>query len=185
LAFIHGLTQQANPVNDAFITKILQIPVSKRRGPIRRKRKPLHFGKRTWIISAYPWDEDRYPEEHKHVEKAEKAVKEKLHKARAAVTWVRCTGKDRFRTLARAGDTIIGIEFNATGKRVTVLPPVAILLRQDRGHWTRFYHELPDDSMSWTSFERKIRQLGIRHIKKTSAKELTPRDAALIGVAWE
>lgn len=183
LAFIHGLAKQSEPVDDAFIVRILRMRVSKRRGKAPRKRKTLRFGKRTWVISTVLLDEDRYQDEAPLVAEAEKGVKRKLHKTRAEIANVRWTGKDRFRRLAREGDTLI--ELNASGKRVTVSSPVAILQRQDHGHWTRFYYEPPDAHMGWSSFERKIRRLGIRHIKKRSTRELSSRHAALIGMVWE
>jgi len=183
LAFIHGLMEQSELIDDNFISRILKIPVSKRRNIFRTKRKDIHFGKRTWIISTAPLNEDNYSDEIPLVAKAEKAVKQKLHKTRADIGWVRWTGKGRFRTHAREGDALV--DLNCIGKRVTVSPPVAILHRHDHGNWTRFYYESPNESMGWTSFEKKIKRLGIQHIKKKSTKELTPRDATLVRVAWE
>jgi hypothetical protein len=183
LAFVHGLREQSQPVDKAFLDRITHIPVSKRRRVSRRKRKTFHFGTRTWVISTVPLDPDRYTDEEPLVEQAEKAVKKKLQRARADISWVRWTGKGRFRSVAKEGDTII--DLNSTGKRVTVSPPVAVLRRQDHGHWTRFYYESTDDSMSWTAFEKELRKVGIRHIKKESTKELSTRDAALVSLIWE
>lgn len=128
----------------------------------RQKRKPFHFGTRTWVISTRPLDSEQYANEEPLVEQAEKAVKMKLQKSRAVISWIRWTGETRFRSLAREGDTII--DLSTTGKRVTVSPLVAVLHRQDHGRWTRFYYESPSDWMSWTAFEKELHKRGLRHI---------------------
>jgi uncharacterized protein YdhG (YjbR/CyaY superfamily) len=154
LAFVHGLTEQSAPVDKTFIERITRIPVSRRRRINRRKRKTFHFGTRTWVVNTVPLDPERYADEESLVEQAEKAVKKKIRKSRADISWIRTTGKGRFRSLAQEGDTII--DLSSTGKHVTVSPPVAVLQKQDHGHWTRFYYESPDDSISWTAFAKAL-----------------------------
>lgn len=159
--------------------------MSKRKSLRRTKRPTIHLGNRTWIIRTYRLNPERYKAEEPFVETAEKEVRKKLHDPDAEISWIRWAGKSTFRSLARAGDTIIEMTSERKGNRVTVSTPAAILKRQDNEKWTRFYYETQEDSLSWTSFQRELRRIGINHIRKNSTRELTPRDTALIDVIWE
>jgi hypothetical protein len=132
-------------------------------------------------------DSERYKEEEKYVKKAEKIVKKQLTDLKNEIRWVRYTGKSRLRQLARQGDTIIVMHSASRGKQITISAPTPILKRQDQDHWTRFYYELPAKSneMSWTEFSRNLKRVGIRQIKKNSARELNKRDAGIIDSIWD
>jgi hypothetical protein len=184
IAFIHELIENSSLVDLSFLKRIAGIPVTK---PPRRghgKRAFIQLGKRTWVIRTYQLDPERYKAELPLVKEAERDLKNKWPKFRTDIEWIRWTGKNKFRSVAREGDTIIVMNSLRGEKRIIVSAPAAILKRQDHGKWTRFYYETPDEVMSWSKFAREVRRLGIRHIKRSSTKELTPRDAALIDVIW-
>lgn len=185
-AFIHRLKEESEPIDAEFIKRILGIKVSKRKAPKRfRARRATTLGNRAWVVRSYQIDPDRYSDEEKYVEEAEKEVKKKLTDQDNDIGWLRWIGNGKFRTLAKEGDTIVGLSSLRNGKQVTVSAPVPILKRQDCGKWTRFYYEDTDRTMSWTAFEKELRRLGIHHIKKSSTKELSTKDVALIDTIWQ
>jgi hypothetical protein len=185
LAFIYKLIRESVPVENKFLKRILKIPVLKRRWSGKTTRKAVKLGNRTWVVRTHELNPARYQHEESFVRQAESEIKRRLHKAKAEINWVRWTGKSRFRSLAREGDTVIDLNSQRHGKRITVSSPASILMRQHRREWTRFYFETPNGDMSWTIFERLLHKIGIHHIKKNSVKELTERDADLVAAIWK
>jgi hypothetical protein len=187
LAFIYRLIRESVPVDNRFLKRIRKIPISKRKwfGKTTTTREHVKLGNRTWIIKTFELDPARYEDEEFFVQQAESKIRKKLRKSKVEINWVRWTGKSKFRSLAREGDTVIDLSSQRRGKRITVSSPASILMRQHRRKWTRFYFEPPSDEMSWTTFERALNKIGIKHIKKNSTKELTERDAELVTTIWE
>jgi hypothetical protein len=188
VAFIHMAREQSQLINKEFIDRVLKIEVMKRHAASRTRRKPSKpLGNRTWVLRTHHLDPDRYRDEEKWIEKAEKEVKRRLSDPDSEVGWVRWTGRSRFRELAQEGDSLIDMNSPRRSERVVVSAPVPILKKQDQGKWTRFYYEIRDDSqeMSWTEFERRLRRVGLTSIRKNSTRELTRRDVALVDTIWE
>ncbi len=185
LAFIYKLIRESAPVDNKFLKRITKIPVLKRSRFGKNNRKSVKLGNRTWVVRTYELNPARYKHEESFVQKAESEIKNKLHKSKAEINWVRWTGKSKFRSLAREGDTIIELSSQRRGKRVTASSPASILMRQHHRKWTRFYFETPSDEISWTTFARSLNKIGIRHIKKNTVKELTDQDAGLVATIWE
>lgn len=185
LAFIYRLVRESARVDNKFLRRIIRIPISKRRWLGKTTRKPVKLGNRTWVIRTFELNPARYEHEEAFVQQAESEIRKKLRKSKAEINWVRWTGKSKFRSLAREGDTVIELNSPRRGKRITVSSPASILMRQHRRKWTRFYFEAPSDEMSWTTFERALNKIGIKRIKKNSTKELTERDADRVTAIWE
>ena len=145
-AFIHQIRESSQKVDDRFLARILKIKVQRtpRRG-ISRKAPP-RLGDRAWVASVYEVSDDSYPNEHDVVEKTEKKAKLLLADNDATISWLRFTGKSRFRSQARPGDVVVQIWKSHSGKRIGVYEPAPIVLRQDVGHWTRFYIAESDSS---------------------------------------
>lgn len=185
VAYIHAIKDTSSLLEETILKRLLKIPVVKRKALQRVKRSPIHLGNRTWIISTYNLNPDRYQNEETFVEKAEKEVRKKIHDPYVDVSWSRWTGKTAFRSLAREGDTIIGMNSERGSNRITASAPAAILKRQDHDKWTRFYYETQETTLAWTKFERELRRVGLTQIKKNSTREIKPRDAALINMIWD
>jgi hypothetical protein len=188
VAFIHMVKNESQVMDEQFVDRISKIKVEKRHSKlIARIDRPQPFGNRSWIISSTEIDPDRYKNENMWINEAEKDVKKYLSDPESKVSWVRFVGKSRFREVAQEGDTIIVMSSVPDSRILSVSAPVSILKRQDQGKWTRFYYEEPDESsdMTWTMFERKLKKIGITSIKRTSTRELTKRNAALIDTIWE
>ena len=185
LAFIYKLIRESTPIDDKFLKRISKLPIPKRRWSAKNTRKPIKLGSRTWVIRTEELITERYKNEEFFVEQAESEIERKLHKSKAKINNVRWTGKKRFRSLAREGDTIIELELQKPDKQIIVYSPVSILMRQHRQKWTRFYYEAPSEEKSWATFERALHKIGIHHIKKNSIKELSSRDAELVATIWK
>ena len=97
----------------------------------------------------------------------------------AEIYWVRFTGKKRFRQQARPGDSVI--EILTQNRKTTVAAPRGIVVRQDQDRWTPFYLAGEAEQMSWTRFEGELEKIGMKgKVRKTSVRELAPREAALM-----
>ncbi len=187
-AFIYLVMNEAIEVDSRFIVRAEHIKVSKRKPvsvPARKRHKTL--GTKCWIVRVTEMAPSSYEKEIVHIEDAEEQLQDQYDDDLFWLSWIRFTGKSRFRNEARPGDTVIVLSATQSEKRISVSPPSAILLRQDEQHWTRFYHTLPLDQpeISWTAFQRKLKKLGITHITKNSCKELSKKDASLIQTIWE
>ena len=187
-AFIHALRETTEEIGDDFLRRILKIRVrpARRRGP-KRKEKATRLGNKVWLISVRQLAEDSFPKEQQFVEKAEKKASSLVADKDASISWIRWTGKARFRAVARPGDMVIQIWKSLSGKRVTVFAPCPIVYRQDIGHWTRFYVSEPEDceSLSWERFKEEAKRLGLSRISKDSTRELNPREVLQTDGMWK
>lgn len=186
-AFIHGLREESVRVEDAFLKRILKIKVSIRtRRQGQKKRAKVSLGNRVWLVSLRELRSDSYPKERPFVEEAEKEAEALVADKDASVSWIRWTGKCRFRSLARPGDIVVQIFKNLSGKRITVYAPCPIVLRQDVDHWTRFYIEDLEDheALPWRQFEKRWAELGLSRVGKNTVRELKAREVLLLDGIW-
>ena len=187
-AFVHLVKNQATAIDAKFLARISKIRVVRRpgvRAPRRANQKQL--GSRFWVVRVRELEPDRYQNEEPDVARAVADVRRIASDDSIEPEWLRFTGTSRFRREARSGDTVIQLWAGKNGKRVSVWPPAAILLRQDRQHWTRFYYDANGslEEMPWSQFEKQLRRLGVKSITKHSTRELTTRDAALVETIWD
>lgn len=187
-AFILALRESSEEIDDDFLQRILKIIVrtAGRRGPKRTGQAP-RFGNKVWLVSARHVPDGSFPKEQPFVEKAETKAKDLTADRDSALSWIRFTGKGRFRSVARPGDIVIQIRKSLSGKRTTVFAPCPIVFRQDVAHWTRFYVAESEDceSLSWERFKKEAKKHGLSRISKDSLRELNPRQVLLIEGLWK
>lgn len=184
-AFIHNLIKVSARIDDDFIRHITSLPVKRGFRPLSARRgakaEVEEIGSRYWVVNTHPLIS--YPEhEEEYVEKGEEEAREALKNPDAEVSWIRSTGKGRFRRLAKPGDTII--EITKYKRKAVVSAPRPILVRQQHRKWTRFYLGEPNRHISWTLFEDNLKKIGLIKIKKTSTRELNQRDIMLMDSIW-
>ena len=186
-AFVHALRESSEKIDGDFLRRILKIKVrqARRRGR-NRKDKATRFGNKVWLVSVRELAEDSFPKEQKFVEKGEKMASALVADKDSTISWIRWTGKARFRSVARPGDIVVQVWKSLSGKRTSVLAPCPIILRQDMAHWTRFYVSEPEDckSLSWERFKNEAKKLGLPHISKDGVRELNPREVLLVEGIW-
>lgn len=182
-ALIHNIIKASAPIDDACIKHISSLPVTRRFRPFVRSRRPKvkETGSRYWVISTCPLDK-YHADEEKYIEQGEEEARKIVDDPNADISWIRWTGKDRFRQLAKPGDTVI--EILSYKRRAVAIGPCPILFRQHHKKWTRFYFGEPDLEISWSQFERKLKKVGLRKIKKTSIRELSQKDIPLMESLW-
>jgi hypothetical protein len=187
-AFIHALREASEEIDDDFLRRILKIEVrtTRRRGP-KRRGQAARFGNKVWLVSVRQLPDDSFPKEQPFVEKAETKAKALIADRDSAVSWIRWTGKGRFRSVARPGDIVIQIWKSLSGKHTTVFAPCPIVFRQDVAHWTRFYVAESEDcqSLSWERFKMEAKKHGLSRMSKDSVRELNPREVLLIESLWK
>jgi hypothetical protein len=186
-AFIHNLRETSEEIGNDFLQRILKIKVRARRRRRRRAGQTPRFGNRVWLVSVRELPEDRYPKERPFVEKGEEKAESLVADKDSTVSWIRWTGKGRFRSVARPGDLVIQIWQSLSGKRARVYAPCPVVYRQDVSHWTRFYVAEPEDcqSLSWGQFEKDAKKYGLTRISRDSIRELNPREVLLIEELWK
>ena len=133
------------------------------------------FGNKVWLISVHQLAEHSFSKEQPFVERAEKKASFLVADKDAAISWIRWTGKARFRAQAQRGDIIIQIWKSLSGKRIKVFAPCPIVHRQDVAHWTRFYvAEFEDtESLSWERFRKEARRVGYCVFPRTASGNST------------
>jgi hypothetical protein len=187
-AFIHALRETSEEIGVDFLRRILKIKVlpARRRGP-KRKGQAIRLGNKVWLISVHQLAEDSFPKEQPFVDKAEKKASLLVADKDSTISWIRWTGKARFRADARPGDMVIQIWKSLSGKRVTAFAPCPIVYRQDVAHWTRFYVAESEDvkSLSWERFRKEARRVGLSRVSKDSTRELNPREVLLTEGIWK
>ena len=187
-AFIHALRETSQRIDDDFLRRILKIKVrfARRRGP-KRKGQATRLGNRVWFISVHQLAENSFPKEEPFVEKAEEKATDLVADKDATISWIRWTGKSRFRAVAQPGDLVIQIVKSLSGKRITVFSPCPIVYRQDVAHWTRFYVSESEDceSQSWERFQKAAKQHGLSRVSKNMVRELNSREALVIEGIWK
>ncbi len=187
-AFIHGLREASEEIDGDFIRRILKIKVHRtpRPGPARRERA-TRFGNRVWLVSVQELAVDHFSKEQALVEGAQEKAESLMADKDSSISWIRWTGRSRFRSTARPGDRVIQIWKSRSGKRITVFAPCPVILRQDVDHWTRFYVVEPEEcrGLSWNRFKKEVKKQGISRISQNSIRELNPREVLLLEEFWK
>ena len=188
--FIDRVISNSEPIDQKRLEYICSIPVIVRPPSTNvHKENPIEdTGDRVWIVSVHPISPERYQHEEKFVEKGEEEARSKASNPESDISWIRFTGKSKFRSFAKMGDTVIEIERNEKGNRYRVIQSLPILVRQDHEKWTRFYIEHPIEYQyfSWNVFEKELKKVNLQKIiKRSSCRELTPKQVTLMESIWE
>ena len=129
-AFVQHVRARSHEIDDKFLRRILAIEVRRAVGSRSPgKRVAMQFGQKVWVASVAELTAESFADEQPFVERGE--TKASLVSDRgSSITWLRFTGRTRFRSLARPGDTVIQIWKSNSGKRTKVLAECPILFRQ-------------------------------------------------------
>ncbi len=187
-AFIYGLREASEEIDSDFLDRILNIRVHPARQPRRpRKKQTPRLGNRVWLVSVRELAEGSFPKEQPLIEETQKEAESLVADRDSTVSWIRWTGKARFRSIARPGDRVVQIWRPLSGKCTKVCAPCPLILRKDVDHWTRFWLVEPEDchSLSWKQFERQAKKRGLSQISQNSVRELNPREVLLIEGFWK
>jgi hypothetical protein len=183
-AFIYGLRETSEKVDDDFLARILNLNVSPQKGGSKRKVKANRLGNKTWLIKVRELAEGRFPKEQDFVEQAEKKACSLVVDSDSTISHIRWVGQSTFRSKARPGDRVIQISTSLTGKRKSVIAPCTIVWRQDKDNWTRFYYEEPENCQRLTlaQFQKKAKTHGLTGISR--GRELKPREILAHEMLW-
>ena len=185
LGLIHNLMSVSDEQDESSINKLIEIPVTKRFWKANAKKKVVNdTGTSYWVVSVVPLERVKKEEVPFVVEGEQKAL-EFTESEDSDVGWIRFVGKSTFRQEAKPGDIIL--EITKYKRKASVCEPRPILHRQDHDNWTRFYLEVREDiqEMSWSKFERELKDVGVSSIKKNSTKKLSTKDSIGVDKIWE
>jgi len=186
LAFVEKVRLEGVRVTPAFLRRIELLPVRSSRLPRRGSSKSISVGQsRVWFISTHRLSERLIEAEARFDELGLEEAK-RLVVDGAGIESVRWAGKSRFRAVAKAGDVVIQAFSWRTGSRqfTEVYDPVPIIYRYDQDNWTRFYLDYAADANvhRWREVEKTLKPLGIRNIARSSTRELTGSQLAILSV---
>jgi hypothetical protein len=168
-SFIEQLLPQSTELQAKHLAMLCKIKVVRRGGRLfgtRRQPKPRisRLGNRTWMVGIYELKRDPRPSERKKIEQATRELRTKVGDPDFEPSWIKWSGKSRFRRQCRKGDSVIQIWRSSGDKRPSsVYRSVPVLLKQSTRRWTRFYQRDPTGSfaaMSWGKFKRLLKELG-------------------------
>jgi hypothetical protein len=187
LAFIHQVRQDAEEIDKRFIDRVGKIKLNKATlpGGSKRGKRTKVLGHRFWMVSTVPDKKETPAEEEALIAKGEKQAKALFADEDSELDSFRWHPHARFAKDAQPGDTVVQIHCPSK-HRAAVWKPIAILSKQVTPQWVRFYFELPKDHIyvPWGQFERMLKKVGLRTIKKSSVRELSGRDSALVETIW-
>ena len=185
LGLIYNLMNESDEQNEESINKLTELPVTKRFRPTPPTPiVDIEPGTSYWIVSVVPIRKVK-EEELPFVAKGEQKALELTESEKSDVSSIRFVGKSAFRQQAKPGDIIL--EITKSGRTTSVSEPRPILYRQYHDKWTRFYLELREDmqEMSWSKFEKELKNIGISNIVKNSTKKLSEKDSENIDKIWK
>jgi hypothetical protein len=191
-AMLQQLIGIAQRVDEAFISRISGIPVAPRIAlESRRQTSPRIMVPRhqSWIIGVYALVRD-FPDEEPAIDSGKSIASGKAQQQSSDVSWIRWTGKSRFRSEAKPGDSVIQIW--SPRRRETpelVYRHAPILHRQDEATCTRFFIEEFADgeetTMGWEGFQTLVSQIKLpSKIGPSCARPISEAHAAALFSLW-
>lgn len=196
-ALIAQLEQQSKRLDKRGLKTLAKIKVARRRfGPARKGApsklpKITNLGTRTWLIGVVEYDRKLSKTEQDVTLRAQSELSKKHRVDKAAISWIRWTGKGSFVAKSQPGDRIIQIWRPTSGaKRPSVVLRPRTLLLKNRAEGSTF--AFVDDScqknseIPWTSFVKLMKRLGYRRrFGANSEVLLDPELADAINRNWK
>lgn len=190
--YIEQVRNAADEIDEPLLRKLEAIKVIRRGGPVKGKGKKIEGGEgRVWFVATHPLSERIEEQEYDEAE----AGREEAHEIIAAmrngpikrrrkkdlddhfISFIRWTGKSRFRRDAKPGDLVIDCRTTKKGSRrfMTVEGPVTIVHRQEADNCTHFYYEGSESAplWKWKEVEQGFRALNVTDVTPNSTRELT------------
>lgn len=188
-SFIYQFAQEAESPTKDRIKQLCKIKVARQKIPLGTRRKTfVASGDTTWVVSKVDLDERKYANEQRDVEQAQRKLATSYPKADP--TWIRWTGKSRFRNQTKNGDRfIVHTRETTRGTPYEVHPPSTLLEKQDQGKWTRFYYDpelsRPKKTLSWKAFRDLLKVAGVhKKLEKNTTASLSFQEAMELECLW-
>jgi hypothetical protein len=189
---IDRLKQDRTPIDEAFISHILGLPVT--------KHPPLTLGSdhkvdadilpTVWLVGLKPAREKE--DEQAVVEEGLGEAEKYVSQDDSSVSWIRFRGNSRFRRVAQRGDVVVRIwTEDRKGKPKAVYHHAPILLRkEDPAHNTAWFYveDYPDaeeTTLSWNQFRKLYSKIGIPgKLSQWSHRELAVHHSDALHDLW-
>lgn len=105
---IERLRAEGEPVDEAFISRISKLPVTKRKGVAGgRRKRPKDPTPRSWLVGLRPVQEKE--EEQPLIEEGLEEAEMQVSDEDSSVSWIRFRGNSSFRREAKEGDVVVCI----------------------------------------------------------------------------
>jgi hypothetical protein len=192
-SLIQQLTKQAKSIDEAFLNRILKIKVKFQgwsKGNVANPKKVRIPKHQTWIIGVHELVRE-FADEQEAIKAGTEIAEHQLTQKGSTLSWIRWTGKSRFRREAKPGDTVIQI-WRSHGSKIPewVYRHAPILHRQHETTCTRlFVEDFADQEevkISWSQFKKLMNQVGLPgKVGPTSTRPILEAFANALYSLWE
>lgn len=189
---IERLKREGDVVDEAFISRISGLPVTRRMSvPIGKKRESIADPTpRSWLVGLKPVQEK---EEEQVVVEEGLAEAEKHVSQDSSVSWIRFRGNSRFRREAKEGDRVVRIwTEDGKGKPSAVYHHAHIRLRKEdeTNDVTWLYVEEDPDvdetTLTWKQFQRLYSQIGLPgKLSQWASREIACEHSEALHDLWK
>lgn len=196
---VTSLSKDSSPIDDAFVSRILKIPVKKSWDvpPVGLRRKQVRSTPATeqkfWLASLR--GEAEYPGNEETVEEVSETIQKKVSSKSGVVDWFWWGGSTRFPTLAKEGDVVIecwrprakvatsrSVRVYRHGRIAKVFQEPGVKVKTFHCVWPADHHE---SAVSWSAFLALAKRAGIsRKLSYTGTIELTAQQSAALFEIW-
>ena len=182
----------ANEIDQAFIKRVLSIPVSQRSNLNGSKGAADDSAlivpePRTWLLGLFGLDEDQFPSERTAIERGTRRAANLLEIEEDEVDWVRYPHSWRIAREAREGDNVIQIwrESRADKSPEHVYRATPIVLRQEEQSCVRLFMRPQKQRVSWGAFRKQWSMLGYTSPPGLNAERLiSAPSAGFLDALW-
>jgi hypothetical protein len=190
---IQSFAESATLIDEAFIKRVLKIPVIRTPDTVEHQRPRKHvkasWEQRFWLVSLR--GEASYPGDADAVENVAHQIQKKVKSKSGVVDWFWWRGTARF----REGDVVV--ECWRPRSKVSTTRSVRVYrhgriakIFQEPGVKAKTFHciwppDHDDRSVSWSAFQHLARRAGInRTLSFTRTVELTPQQSSALFEIW-
>ena len=189
---IENLRASGDPVDDAFISRIINLPVEKLplSIPFNKSIKNVDVASRTWLVGLHEIEPSAV--EHPLIKEEELVAKSYASDEDSEVSWIRMRGKSLFRREAQKGDVIICIwSASPKSKPYGVYHHAPILLREDdpdtnsTRFWIEDFPNSKETTLTWTRFKKLYARVGLPgKFTQWPAREIASNHSAALHNLW-
>lgn len=185
--------KSAKEIDQAFIKRVLSIPVSQRlnsKGPVGAADDSALVvpEPRTWLLGLFGLDEDQFPGEQTAIERGTRRAAKLLEIEEDDVDWIRYPHSWRIAQEAREGDNVVQIwrESRTDKSPEHVFRATPIVLRQEEETCVRLFLRPQEQRVSWKSFRKQWSALGYANAPGLNAERLvSAASAGILDALWD
>lgn len=192
-AFVLQLAAQSELVDHSVLARLDRLQLLKRSTPKSNRRNGVSVGDgspTTWLISVHEMDADANGDDPELIEAGAAKAANLVEYGDSDTTWIRFSGRSRFRKSAKVGDLVVQLWSDRRGKAPKwAYYPCPIRWIQEEERCTRFYLEAYSDAedtyLPLTRFKTILRHSGLgAQLGRHPCRSINARVANELQTLW-